>query len=624
MPVARLSLLLVLMLGCAGRARVKRTDPATVSQVQIEGNRQVSSSTLLDGLALTEARERGEPLEPYLINVDADRVRGYYVRQGYFAVDVRPKLTEKGGRAAVTFAVVEGPRATLTRVEVIGLPEDPQITPDRVRALVDMADGAPFDYKRYEDARPRVLAALDRVGYARATMKASVIADRVRDEAIIRFEIEPGPKCRFGEITIVGVEGRLADATRARLAFAPGDPFSSGKMEEAQAALYDMGRFTMVRLEADRAGDAGVIEIPVTVEVTEADRNELRLGGGFGIDPAAYQVHGRTAYTITGWPKPLITTEVELRPAYTLLRDDYSQEPRLEARTSLERLDLFHPRIRGLAEASFTYRAVEAYTSVGPRLRLGVRIPSIRNVLHVDAGWEMSRLAFRRLDPALDEMTIRDLRLDRSDLVGFYVQRIALELRDNPVDPTRGGYFQLDLEEGGPWAASELTFLRIGPDARGYLPLGPMVLASRVRFGMFAGDIPVTERFYAGGANSHRGFPMRRLSPTVTSEVDGMSRSVVIGGGASLELGAELRAPLGKVKGVKLGGVVFLDGGDVTERVGEIDLGYLHWAAGAGLRFGTPIGPVQLDLGYRLNRTGMDEPSPGRRFAYHLSLGESF
>ena len=75
---------------------------------------------------------------------------------------------------------------------------------------------------------------------------------------------------------------------------------------------------------------------------------------------------------------------------------------------------------------------------------------------------------------------------------------------------------------------------------------------------------------------------------------------------------------------MNLGGVAFLDGGDVTERWAALDAGHLHWATGGGLRVATPIGPVALDVGYRLNRFGPGEPYAGHRWAFHLSLGEAF
>ena len=137
------------------------------------------------------------------------------------------------------------------------------------------------------------------------------------------------------------------------------------------------------------------------------------------------------------------------------------------------------------------------------------------------------------------------------------------------------------------------------------------------------GDIPVTERYFSGGSTTQRGFGERRLAPTLVGDVDGTMREVPIGGAELVEANVELRRRLTTIKGMDLGGVTFLDGGDVTE-AGGINLGNLHWAAGAGLRLFTPIGPVRLDVGYRLNRTGPGEPDPGSPFAFHLSIGEAY
>jgi outer membrane translocation and assembly module TamA len=86
----------------------------------------------------------------------------------------------------------------------------------------------------------------------------------------------------------------------------------------------------------------------------------------------------------------------------------------------------------------------------------------------------------------------------------------------------------------------------------------------------------------------------------------------------------EARIPITTFRTMPVGIVTFLDGGDVTSTPGELDLGNLHWAVGGGLRLITAVGPVRFDVGYRLNRTGGDNPDPNQRFAYHLTIGEAF
>ena len=113
----------------------------------------------------------------------------------------------------------------------------------------------------------------------------------------------------------------------------------------------------------------------VTVTVSQAARHDLRLGGGVGLDPYAVEVRGRAVYSVAAWPWPTTTSRIELRPAMAIQRDDQSLSPRIDASASIDRLDFVRPRYTGAAEAAYSYLAVEAYTSRGPRLRLSARSP---------------------------------------------------------------------------------------------------------------------------------------------------------------------------------------------------------------------------------------------------------
>ncbi len=142
--------------------------------------------------------------------------------------------------------------------------------------------------------------------------------------------------------------------------------------------------------------------------------------------------------------------------------------------------------------------------------------------------------------------------------------------------------------------------------------------------GTIIGDIPVTERFFEGGANSHRGFGERSLSPFVSGVVNGILVDVPYGGGAMAELSEEARFPLGHLIGMPLGGVAFMDGGDATQRFSDLRWLDLHWAPGLGLRVHTAVGAVRVDVAYRINRFEPGEPQAGSHVAFHFSIGEAF
>ena len=130
-------------------------------------------------------------------------------------------------------------------------------------------------------------------------------------------------------------------------------------------------------------------------------------------------------------------------------------------------------------------------------------------------------------------------------------------------------------------------------------------------------ELPASERFFAGGDTSVRGFALDQLGASSVIDQNGVSN----GGNGLVIFNAELRFPLWRAHA--LGGAVFIDTGNVFAKVSEIDLADLRSGAGFGLRWKSPVGPLRLDFAWKLHPitygNGMREN--GLRVVHHHRAG---
>jgi outer membrane protein insertion porin family len=625
MQLLRNLLLAIVFSTACAHVAPHRAGDERLAGVSFEGNKQLSDTTLLTGLGLHRTMQRGGSPDPYTVQVDADRIRGEYLRKGFLGVGVASRVERKGDDARVTYSVEEGPRA-VTRTAITGLP--PDVPVPTVRSQLPLREGKPFDYEVYDLAKPKLLGIVQDAGYAHAKLDASIVADRAENTALVQLDYAAGPKCKFGKVEVTGVKGDLEDAVLDRVTFTPGQQYSAQAVIQTQRNLYGFGRFSTVQVQPDTAGDNEVVGVKIAV--SEGTRHEVKLGGGVGLDPTSYEVRGRAGYSISGWPFPMDVATVDLRPAYALERTQGGgYEPRIRALAKLERQDLFWTYTKTSIEGGYNYLTYEAYTSSGPLARLGfeTRLGTERVLLRV--GWGIQEVSFSHPMIAEDKQML--IGIHHNERAAGYQQALVVDLRDHPIEPTLGAYGELHVTEGTPYAGGAYTYFSVMPDLRGYVPLlWGTVLAAHARYGaIFAksGQVPPTERLFSGGTNSQRGFSERELAPFAAS-VANPSQTVPYGGAGLVDTSIEARVPLTTIKSMPLGAAVFLDGGDVTETPSGLDPAHLHWAIGAGLRLMTIVGPVRFDVGYRLNRTdssmGSLDPVPGSHYAYHLTIGEAF
>jgi outer membrane protein insertion porin family len=217
---------------------------------------------------------------------------------------------------------------------------------------------------------------------------------------------------------------------------------------------------------------------------------------------------------------------------------------------------------------------------------------------------------------------------------------VSLDRRDDVVEPTRGTFLSAESSLAARSLGSEVGFLKTY--LQGYwfkqLPRAPRVIfATRASIGLADGferevpldpdnppieglpetieDLPASERFFAGGDTTIRGFALDTVGAPNTISPDGFPR----GGNAVLIMNGELRVAVYK----DFGAAVFVDGGNVFARVTQFDIGELRGSVGFGLRYRSPIGPVRIDLGFKLDRREFGGELE-KRTGLHFSIGQAF
>ncbi len=628
MPRRWLLVVMFFALGCSGGASaVRPRGPAWIAKIEVEGSHAISQDELVPHLALDRTRRGGRAVDPYQLQLDTERVRQAYIRKGFFDVKVESRVEGETGPQKVIFKVVEGKRAT-TKVSITGLPAEVRL--EDARKLVPLEDGAPFDYEIYDLAKEEVTKLVESAGYPYVELDAAVTVDK--GVATARYSFEAGPRCTFGQIQIIGVEGKLRQAVINRLDFKAGDVFSTAAIERTQHNLYDMGRFSTVHIEPDLTGNARTI--PIRIVTTPGGRGELRLGGGGGYDSVAPEIRFRGGISHIPRALPLWTFGIDARIAlaFRSLPDGSGLDPEWRIRTlaTARRLDLFYPKLIGEIGAGYDYLTFESYTMTGPLAQLGVTLPAFARSLQLRIGWTFALQSFSNLSDVFDDVSRVEYHLDRSRRLASYQQNAVVDLRDDPTNTRKGAYAALRIAEGTPYAGGEYSFVELTPELRLYAPLGPFVFAFRARAGAIFGDIPATERFFAGGIGSQRGFPYRQLAPSLFRVVDGETHSALIGGTAIYETSLEARATVGTIKELPIIASLFVDGAENVLEKADLFKRVPHIALGVG--FGVLVNEsfkIYLEIGHRMNRTGPTEPnySPDdliENTEIQLGIGDAF
>ena len=629
---------MAIFIGCGATRKSSRRrtlDGRPVLAVKVLGNETLSSNEIISRLSLKPSGLLGQgraEFQTTAARLDKKRIASLYKEHGFFRVRVSdPQAIRHRHGVAVLYRILEGQQTKIKSVELSALP--PRLSREAKEVLedLDVVTNAAFNYETYVIAKDELKTLLINSGYAHADTTGMVQVDRDRSTAQIEFRSAPGPSVQFGKTQILGLTEVPETAMKHRIAWQEGAPYDPQLLDKSSQYLRELG-FASVKLSIDRVDRPQIAD--VSAQVNDGKPREVKLGLGGGKDANRWEVRVRGDYAQKRFLHPLNTLESHAQIGRIFVaRSQFTYK----ALGSLSRQDFLAPLFSGTISGVVIDDDYQAFTAFDIGGGITLKRPFLERKIRAKIGWELHAINIRP-DAGLAG------NLSSFNRLGYFEQSVSFDFRDKPLNTSKGVYLGLSLEEAGPYSISEQSYIRGTADLRGYIPFGQrLVLAARIAGGAIvnASDsfAPLTRRFYGGGSSDHRGFSFRNLSPTATRQATDSNGNVFteqlpIGGSTSFLATGEARIVLKQFSSNALVGALFLDAGDVTASKDALDFAQLHYAAGFGLRFQTPVGPIRLDFAYRLNRTAPTEPdgrvnplpgnSFGNRFLFHATIGEPF
>ncbi len=581
-----------------------------LAEVRFTGNDSFSAERLQRLIATSPRRviqlERGRLVDVEL-EEDLANLRSFYALEGFDRVRIGPARVEElpGRELAVVVPIVEGLRRTTATVAIEGLAT---VAAESLAVGLPLSANGPFHQLLLDASVETLRGRLEAEGYGAAIVEPELAWDASGTSANVTFRILEGERSIVESIVIRGTTRTATDVVRRFVALEPGEPISTARRLEVQRALYGLGIFSRVEVRS-AVNDSDFAAREVIVEVDEGRPRSVAYGAGYDSESG---VRGllRFAHANLGGRAAAFQFDALVAQRDQLFRGVLRQpylgrwpiETRLSAYRQAEDRPDFDVNRRG--------GQLGVERSFG-RLRIGLF-----------ADYRIVEL----LTAASEEVVPRESRNAR---VASLAPTLLWDRRDDPVDPTRGWSATLQLERALPIASADADYVKLFAQWTAFRPIGFGTVAVALRSGLLEpraasavlnlrpiDAVPAAELFYAGGRTTHRAFGRDELGILgETLFLDELGDPLARGGGALALLNLEWRFPLVGA----LGGELFVDGGNVWREFADFDSADVRWGAGVGLRYASPIGPLRLEIGWKLDR----QPFEGAYQAF-VSLGNAF
>ncbi|HET7313306.1 autotransporter assembly complex family protein [Salinisphaera sp.] len=575
--------------------------------VQIKG----INDTLTDNVrkALSVAGEHKEPWSPdqirRLYRLAPSEIKQALQPYGYF----NPKIMDRLERPAddsetwnARFNIQHGPATKITRLHIAV--QGPGDELDAVQAALhssQLEKGERLIESQYSDTKSALYNAAYNAGYLDAEFSQSAIRVNPKtNTAEIDLVLNTGERYYFGPVTFK--QNLLNDQFVHRyVPFEPGQPYDAEKLINLQLALSDTDYYRQIEIQAPRSQakrvpspdqwfydliyppqdpleSIGQLRIPVTVKAEASESQSYRISAGYGTD--------------TG---PRLGLGVKFRHL-----NQYGHQFRTDLRISQVERTLhssYDIPIGDVTQDKLSFTGTISNQDFGDITSTLYGVGVTR-----DTAWSLGR---KRVYLKLEREYYDLGDGNRHSMLLYPGYTITLQKADSLLFTRKGVSLSFDVHGGSDALLSSTNFIKGDLTGHAVVPVTSTTrLVLRTEFGAIGTDnfrdVPPSQRFFAGGSRSVRGYSYQSISPTNDDNED---------------IGGRYLAA-GSIEGdwffyKKFGVAAFFDAGDVTNHFGNFDF---KRGVGIGFRWGSPVGMVRLDLAHPLD-------DPNNSFRIHFSLG---
>ncbi len=583
-----------------------------IQDIYFKGNTHFSSGDLREVLMSKEKRwyrflSSTDTYDPDRLNYDKELLRRFYLRKGYVDFDIKDmivKKDDKTGNFIITFDLNEGARYRFGSSSVkVTLPD---VDAAKLQKQIAFKAGAFYNADLIEETIQNITDELGRLGYAFVEVLPEFEKDPKTHVVSIIFRVKEGARVFINRIDIKGNSRTLDKVVRREFRLNEGDPFNTDKIRRSRQRIENLGYFDKVDLKTVPVANAPD-KTDIAVTVSEKSTGAFNVGVGWSTyDGLLFEVGVQERNflgtgNIVGVVASTSGRETQVDLSYT---DPYFMDMPLSAG-----VDIFHFTRDYTDDSSYKWKTTGA---------------SVR------FGWDYTERFRQTVKYTLQSDDVTDIEADASIYVKEQEGKSSLSMigevmsydtRDSVYNPTEGFYTSLGFDFAG--LGGDNKFVRVNWNATQYFELTEKwVLSVGGTAGYIVGiggeDVRINNRYYLGGSTL-RGFEIGGVGARDKASGDSL------GGDWRLTASTQLMFPLGLPSEFGIRGKLFVDAGMIGKPDGTYDWNQVDYkntprvSIGTGLLWQSPMGPINIDLGFPVVKEKFDEKE-----VFRLNFGTGF